>query len=219
VDAREALYESAFAIPYDQERREAEVLTGEAMRGFLKITRRRPATLNGLDKNVLEVDCGLGMRLLTFQGCGWRATGTETSATAFEHTRRQSLDVKPGSLAEMLAGGISRPEGSFGGTKFNLIFFCGSLGRVVRPRGVVEKLRGVVTFGGLVCVLREPLACRGAKLAANPSRLILYTADSLRRLFCEHRFSFMSQELAEGTGTFWFRLKSRARQRPTLVRH
>ena len=63
--------------------------------------------------------------------------------------------------------------------------------------------------GGLVCVLREPLACRGAKLAGDTSRLLLYTAASLRQVFCERGFSFVSEELAERTGTFWFRSKAR----------
>ncbi|GAG31285.1 unnamed protein product, partial [marine sediment metagenome] len=34
-------------------------------------------------------------------------------------------------------------------------------------------------------------------------------AEPLRRVFCEHRFSFVSEEVGEGKGTFWFRAKMR----------
>ena len=101
-------------------------------------------------------------------------------------------------------------DGGFGTrTKFHLVFFCGSFGRVADPCGAAARLREVMAPGGLVCVLREPLACRGAKLAADPSRLILYKADSLRRVFCERGFSFVSEEIVAGAGTFWFRAKAR----------
>jgi SAM-dependent methyltransferase len=175
------------------------------MSGYFKITRGKPAALNGFDKDVLEVDCGLGMRLRAFQDYGWWVMGTETSATACEYARRMSLDVKLGSLAGMLA------DGSFGRTRFHLVFFCGSFGRVGDPCGAAEKLHEAMTPGGLVCVLREPLACRGAKLAGDTSRLVLYTAESLRQVFCERKFSFVSEEFAEGTGTFWFRMSSQGR--------
>ena len=215
AEAREAFYEGAFGRPNYEERREGKPLAKEAMSGYFKITRGKPSALNAFDKDVLEVDCGLGMRLRAFQDYGWWVMGTETSATAFEYARRQSLDVRRGPLTGMFDDGPPRPAGSSVAIRFHLVFFCGSFGRVARPRGVAEKLREIIAPEGLVCVLREPLACRGAKLAQDPSQLILYTADSLRPVFCERGFSLVSEEfppgggVAEGTGTFWFRTKAR----------
>jgi SAM-dependent methyltransferase len=203
AEAREAFYARAFGRPNHEERREAKGLAKEAMCGFFKTACGKPAALNGFGRNVLEVDCGLGMRLRAFQDYGWWVTGTETSATACEYARRQSLDVKLGSLSGILA------DGGFGKTRFDLALFCGSFGRVADPCISLMKLREAMEPRGLVCVLREPLACRGAKLACESSQILLHTAESLRRAFCERGFSFVSEEFGEETGTFWFRSKAR----------
>ena len=94
--ARDSLFSRAFALPNSEERREARTLAGEVMRGFFQIRKGMPAALNAFGKNVLEVNCGLGFRLRAFQSYGWTVAGTETSATAYEYARRQSLDVTHG---------------------------------------------------------------------------------------------------------------------------
>ena len=197
--ARDRRFSRAFALPNYEERRQARALAGEAMRGFFEIRAGKPAALNAFGKNVLEVNCGLGFRLRAFQSYGWWAAGTETSATAYEYARRQSLDVKHGWL----------DEGSFGRTGFDLALFCASFGELPDPRKAVGKLREVLRPDGLVCVLREPLTEKGGELPDGDSRLLLYTADSLKRAFCRDGFSFVSEKLGEGTGTFWFKVKSR----------
>jgi len=140
------------------------------------------------------VDCGLGFRLRAFQSYGWPVAGTETSPTAFEYARRQSLDVKHGWFS----------EGGFGSARFDLILFCGSFGGLPDPRGAVERLWSLLRPGGLVCVMDEPLAQKG-EADLSKAGLFLYTAGSLKRLFCEKRFSFASEEIGEGAGTFWFK--------------
>jgi SAM-dependent methyltransferase len=203
AEVREALFAGAYGGANNEERRDAKALAREAMRGFFTITRGKPAALNAFGKNVLEVDCGFGFRLRAFQDYGWTVMGTETSATACEYARRQSVDVRSGSL-----GGIVG-DGGFGRTKFDLVFFCGSFGRVGAPHAAVAGLHDVMSPGGIVCVLREPMASRGVKLTDRSDRNILYTAEPLRRVFCEHRFSFVSEDVGEGKGTFWFRAKMR----------
>ncbi len=203
AEIRETLFAGAYGGANNEERRDAKALAREAMRGFFTITRAKPAALNAFGKNVLEVDCGFGFRLRAFQDYGWTVTGTETSATACEYARRLSVDVRSGSL-----GGIVG-DGGFGRTRFDLALFCGSFGRVGAPHAAVEGLHDVMSPGGIVCVLREPVASRGVKLTDKSDRLILYAAEPLRRVFCEHRFSFVSEEIGEGKGTFWFRAKMR----------
>jgi len=203
AEVREALFAGVYGGANNEERRDSKALAREAMRGFFTITRAKPAALNAFGKNVLEVDCGFGFRLRAFQDYGWTVMGTETSATACEYARRLSVDVRSGSL-----GGIVG-DGGFGRTRFDLAFFCGSFGRVGAPHAAVEGLHDVMSPGGIVCVLLEPVASRGVKLTDKSDRLILYAAEPLRRVFCEHRFSFVSEEVAEGKGTFWFRAKKR----------
>jgi SAM-dependent methyltransferase len=197
--ARDALFSRAFALPNFEERREARALAGEVMRGFFQIRKGKPAALNAFGLHVLEVNCGLGFRLRAFQSYGWAITGTETSATAYEYARRQSLEVTHGWLA----------EGRFGRTRFDLVLFCASFGEMDDPHGTAKRLRDLMAPGGLVCVLREPLADEGAGEAAGGSRLFLHTAGSLKRAFTRNGFTAVSEEAADGAGTFWFKVKPR----------
>ncbi len=201
AELREARFARAYGLSNQETRRDAKMLGREAMQGFFMIRKGKPAALNAFGKNVLEVDCGFGFRLRAFQSYGWTVTGTEMSATACEYARRQSLDVRLGSLGGILS------DGGFGRTRFDLVLFCGGFGRVGDPHAAVEGLHGVMSPGGLVCVLREPVASRGVKLTAEADRNILYAAEPLRRVFCEHRFSFVSEELGDGAGIFWFKAK------------
>ncbi|MHC5056925.1 MAG: class I SAM-dependent methyltransferase [Planctomycetota bacterium] len=77
------------------------------------------------------------------------------------------------------------------------------------PHGTVKQLRDLMASEGLVCVLREPVADEGAEPGADESRLFLYTADSLKRVFTRNGFTAVSEEVAEGAGTFWFKAKPR----------
>jgi len=197
--ARDMRFSRAFALPNFEERREARILAGEVMRGFFQIRKGKPAALNAFGKDVLEVNCGLGFRLRAFQSYGWAAAGTETSATAYEYARRQSLEVTHGWLA----------EGRFGRTRFDLVLFCASLGEMDDPHKAVKQLRDLMAPEGLVCVLREPLADEGAKPAADEARLFLYTTGSLKRVFTRNGFTAVSEEVADGAGTFWFKVKPR----------
>lgn len=197
--AREMLFDRAFALPNHEERREARALAGEAMCGFFQIRIGKHAALNAFGKHVLEVNCGLGFRLRAFQNYGWTTVGTETSATAFEYARRMSLDVRHGWL----------DEASFGKTRFDLALFCSTFGEILDPGKAVVKLRELLGPDGLVCVLREPLAAKDMEPSGDATRLCLYSADSIKRVYCQNAFSFISEELHEDdTGTFWFRAKT-----------
>ena len=198
--ARDDLFSRAFALPNSEERREARALAGEVMRGFFRIRKGKPVALNAFGLRVLEVNCGLGFRLRAFQSYGWTANGTETSATAYEYARRQSLEVTHGWLA----------EGRFGRTTFDLVVFCGSFGQMDDPHGTAKRLRDLMAPEGLVCVLREPLAGEGAGPPADESRLFLHTAKSIKRAFTRNGFAAVSEEVSAGEGTFWFKVKSRS---------
>jgi SAM-dependent methyltransferase len=196
--ARDGRFSRAFALPNSEERREARGLAGEVMRGFFRIRTGRPAALNAFGKRVLEVNCGLGFRLRAFQGYGWGVAGTETSATAYEYARRQSLDVTHGWLA----------DGRFGRTRFDLVLFCASFGEMDDPHRTVTQLRELVVEHGLVCVLGEPLADEEAP-PDDGSRLFLHTASSVKRAFTRNKFKRVSEDVGNGVGTFWFEAKTR----------
>jgi SAM-dependent methyltransferase len=195
--ARDGRFSRAFALPNSEERLQARGLAGEVMRGFFLIRKGMPAALNAFGKNVLEVDCGLGFRLRAFQSYGWTVAGTETSVTAYEYARRQSLDVTHGWLA----------EGRFGRTRFDLVLFCASFGEMDDPHRTVRQLREIVVEHGLVCVLGEPLADEEAP-PDDGSRLFLHTADSIMRSFTGNKFSLVSEDVGNGVGSFWFRAKT-----------
>ena len=199
---REARFSRAFGMPNHRERATAKAFAREAMAGYFKVTRGKPAALNAFGKNVLEVDCGLGFRLRCFQDYGWTVAGTETSASAFEYARRQSLDVRHGSLE----------DASFGSTKFDLAVFSSCFGEVADPAKAVEKLWQLMRPGGHVCLLHEPVVVEGNRLVPGP-RAFLYTPDSVRRVFCGNRFAFADETLDEDTdghfGSFFFQAKYR----------
>jgi SAM-dependent methyltransferase len=192
--ARDARFARAFSLPNHEEKREAKALAGEAMRGFFAERSGKRAALNAFGKHLLEVNCGLGFRLRAFQSYGWAVAGTETSATAFEYARRQSLDVTHGWLA----------DGRFGKTRFDLVLFCRSFGDMADPRKAVERLRELMAPKGLVCVLNEPLAETETDPPPDATRLLVHTAKSLRKAFCRNGFSFLSEDIDGGAGTFWF---------------
>jgi len=196
--ARDRQFSRAFARPNSEERGVGRSHAGEVMRGFFNVLKGKPAVLNAFGKSVLEVNCGLGFRLRAFQGYGWAVAGTETSATAYEYSRRQSLEVTHGWLA----------DGRFGRARFDLALFCGSFGEMDDPHRTAKQLLELLVLHGLVCVMREPMA-GDEEAAPDDSRLFLHTPESVKRAFTRNKFSLVSEELAEGVGTFWFRSKAR----------
>lgn len=193
------LFARRFPVPRAVEKAEAEKLAHEAMCGFFRIKRGRPAPLNAFGRRVLEVNCGHGLLLLAFKRYGWTVAGMDTSATAAERARRELLDARHGRFV----------EARFGRTRFDLVLFCASFGEMDDPNRAAQKLCGTLRPDGLVCILHEPLADQDAKPPDGGSRVLLYTAESLKRAFCRNGFSFISEELGEGTGTFWFKVKPR----------
>jgi hypothetical protein len=208
---RDGAFENAFALPHHELKRRSRDEALEVMRGFFLVRRKKPVALNAFGKRVLVVECDLGFRLRAFESYGWIASGTETAPTAFEYASRQSLDVKQGWPWHVAFAETPRP----GGSGFDLMLFCGNFGNVPDPLGSIEKLHDLLRLreggdpGGLVCVLREPLAPADPNARVECAGLFRYTAEALKRLFCENRFIFLSEEITEGTGTFWFQAKSR----------
>ena len=196
---REALFEGAFALPHHEARREAREQAYEVMGGYFKIKKGRAVPLNAFERYVLDVGCGPGFRLKSFVSYGWIEGGSETSSTAYEYAKRQPLDVKHGWFTQV----------GFGDTRFDLALFAGNFGELPDPFRAVERLHEFLKPGGLVCVLREPLASDDAGPPAGGPRLFLFPAHALRRLFCRNRFSFVSEELDGGAGTFWFQTRLR----------
>ena len=191
---RDMLFARRFSVPRAVEKAEAEKLAHEAMCGFFRIKRGRPAPLNAFGRRVLEVNCGHGLLLLAFKRYGWTVAGMDTSARAAERARRELLDVRRGRLI----------PARFGRTRFDLVVFHASFGVIADPHKAVEKLYDVLKPEGLVCVLREPLAGESAKPPADAARVFLHTAESLKRVFRENKFAFVSGEVGGGAGTFWF---------------
>ena len=127
------------------------------------------------------------------------AIGTETSDDAYEYTRRVTLDVKRGWLR----------EADFGRTKLNLAFFCGNLGELPDASAAIQHLRSHLSPDALVCVLDEPVVTPEVAHTPAQTRVAVFTPDSLKKLFCENKFSFKREEVTDGFGTFWFQAKSR----------
>lgn len=202
---RDRGFENAFALPHHELKRRSHEGALEVMRGYFRISRGKPAALNAFGKRILDVQCDLGFRLRAFESYGWIASGTETAPTAFEYARRQSLDVKQGWPWHV----------AFAQSGFDLMLFCSSFGSVPDPFASMGKLHGLLKLperggpGGLVCVLNEPLAPDDPGARVECPGLFRYTAASLKRLFCENRFTFVSEETAGAAGTFWFQAKSR----------
>ena len=205
ANERDALFEDAFALPHHELKRTSRRQALEAMRGYFRIRKGKPVALNAFGKKVLVVECDVGFRLRAFESYGWIASGTETAPTAFEYARRQSLDMKQGWPWHV----------AFAQAGFDLMIFCGDFGSIPDPRTSIEKLHALLKLpergepSGLVCVLDEPLAPADPNVKAECPGLFRYTAESLKRLFCDNRFTFVSEEIREGAGTFWFQAKSR----------
>ena len=202
---RDGAFENAFALPHHELKRRSHEEALDAMRGFFLVRKKKPVALNAFGKKVIVVECDLGFRLRAFESYGWTASGTETAPTAFEYARRQSLDVKQGWPWHV----------AFAESGFDLMLFSGNFGSVPDPFASIEKLHGLLKLperggqGGLVCVLREPLAPDDPNDSVECPGLFRYTAASLKRLFCDNRFSFVSEEIEASAGSFWFQAKSR----------
>ena len=177
----------------------AKVHAEEAMRGFFRIRTGKPAALNGFGRRVLEVNCGYGNMLRIFQKYGWTAAGTETNPVAFFRAQQDRLQVR----RELFL------QAAFARAKFDLVVFRADFGEIVDPRGAVEKLRGLLKSDGLVCVLHEPLASRSGAPETEESNVLVHTAESLKRAFCDGGFVLATEEPGKGTGTFWFQTKPR----------
>jgi SAM-dependent methyltransferase len=183
----------AFSLPNPLERRELRRHVVDVMRGFFGIRKGRRAALNAFGLDVLELGCGPGFRLQTFEDYGWTAVGTEANPAAFEHARGRSLDARN-----------SWPhQTGFGERGFDLVFSCGNFGHLPELLATVEKVRGVLKPDGLVCVAREPLASE--KEPPEGSAPIVYSADALKRLFTDRLFSLVSEEIDDCGGMFWFK--------------
>lgn len=196
VEKRNGVFADAFALPHHEEKRRARDESLAVMRGYFAIRRSKPAALNAFGLSVLDVQCELGFRLRVFANYGWSVVGTETSATAYEYARRQSLEVKHGWLDEV----------GFGDARFDLAILCGDFGELPKPKALLAKLASLLKPRALVYLCRQRVLLDGEPAVENGA-LFVYTADCLRRLFCERFFALVSEEEEGETRDFWFELK------------
>ena len=199
MKTREARFTGHSRWSYLDDKGRAEAHAEEAMRGFFRIRTGKPAALNAFGRCVLEVNCGYGNMLGAFKRYGWTVAGTETNPAALNRAHQDLLDVKRERFV----------AARFGRTRFDLVVFRASFGEIADLHKAVEKLHDVLKPDGLVCVLRESLAGEGAEPPADAARLFLHTAESLKRVFTRNGFTAVSEEVADGVGTFWFKVKPR----------
>jgi SAM-dependent methyltransferase len=175
--------------------RASKAQASEIMRGYFAITKGTPAARNAFGLNVLDIGCGAGHRMRVFEDYGWTAFGTETGAAAYEQARRLGLEVRHGWLA----------EAGFGSVRFDLAFVCGAFGEMPDPNAFAEHIWSLLKTGGLLCLLAEPLA----PIAAGDGRLFSFTPEALTRVMRRNRYDCVSDAVADGHGTFWFRAAAR----------
>ncbi len=90
----------------------------------------------------VDVGCGRGDLAAGLIGAGWRITGIEPSAGAAENARARGVEVRIGTLADV----VLEPGA------YDASVFQHSLEHTPDPLGDLERLHGALTPGGLVAI-------------------------------------------------------------------
>ena len=86
---RNRLYEDAIEKPHGHEIKDQAEIARIIMKGYHHRNSGRPAVLNAFGKHVLDVNCGLGLRLREFQKYGWDIHGIDPILTNFRDRHLQ----------------------------------------------------------------------------------------------------------------------------------
>jgi len=192
---RNLLFEDAIAKPHGDEIREQTGIAQEIMKGYHHRMSGRPAVLNAFGKHVLEVHCGLGLRLREFQKYGWTVYGIDPSRDAVEYGKACSLQVEHAWLE----------DAAFKTGTFNLVVFHDAFSEISDPVHAVRLLLEVLRDDGLVYV-HIPAGEEGS---FKETELFYYDPDSLRRVFMQNGFT-VKLENNDLTGYFfWFGKKNK----------
>lgn len=126
---------------------------------------------------VVELGCGPGYNLVAFQRASFRTVGFEPDAQCAATAReRFQLDVRAGSLAELVASGV-RPD---------LLVVAHVLEHLADPRQFLVSARATLATGGVLFV-----EVPGLRNLDHPS----YAGDLLSYLQVAHLFNFTQATL------------------------
>ncbi len=136
-------------------------------------------------RRILDVGSGPGFFLLHGQRRGWKALGVEPSRQAAAHARGLGLDVVEQPLTEALALELGA---------FDVVHLSEVLEHIADPAGLVRIARGLLSPGGLLCVVvpndfnpiqKALVASMGYEpwWVVPPHHLNYFDRGSLRRLF------------------------------------
>lgn len=149
---------------------------------------------------LLDVGCGPGVNLLTFQAQGWDVYGLDASTTACEAAAKLLGDrVRLGELETLV----------YPGRSFDVVFFSHTLEHVHDPLAVLREARRILDDGGRLVVML-PNASSGEAAVFGPwwwpwelpRHLYHFDRDSLSRLLVQAGFRIV--RFRTGVGSLFF---------------
>lgn len=189
AEQRNKAFQNAMSSSHGKKIREQSRIAVDIMKAYHHLTSGRPAALNAFGKKVLDVNCGLGLRLREFQKYGWDVYGIDTSANAVQYAKACALDAQQEFLDAV----------PFKDGMFDLVLFWDNFGDLGDPVEAVEVLSRILKSSGLLYVhLGEP---------SESEQLFCFDPDSLRRVFMQNRFTAILENEDDQGYFFWFRKK------------
>lgn len=189
---RDAQFAGALTRNHAAAIREASRAAVEAMRGYHRMASGKDAPLNAFGKRVLEVGCGLGLRLREFEKYGWTAVGLEPSANAVAYTQAVALHAVRGDLDVPPPG------------PFDLALLEGVLEEIPEPAKVVAAVKDRLAPRGIACV---SVAAVDGEGPIPDGRLYALGEDGARRLLMSSGFAEPDVRKDDGAIRMWFRRK------------
>jgi 2-polyprenyl-3-methyl-5-hydroxy-6-metoxy-1,4-benzoquinol methylase len=135
-----------------------------------------PAVKGG---NLLEVGCGNGWMLESFQKLGWNAFGVDFDPLAVNAARSRGLDVRQGTLEEQ----------KFDENSFDAITVCHLIEHLYDPRKLLEECYRLLKPGGHLVIATPNSSSLGHRIFGlnwrglePPRHFQVFTASSLSNL-------------------------------------
>jgi SAM-dependent methyltransferase len=128
---------------------------------------------------LLEVGCGAGHFLRAASTAGFEASGTEVSASALAHLRKEGFQVFEGDLPS-----LRLPEASF-----DAVVLFEVIEHLPDPLVYLAEARRLLRVGGVLLLTTPNFDSLSRRLLSerwrvlDPEHLVLFTTDGLRRAF------------------------------------
>jgi SAM-dependent methyltransferase len=142
-------------------------------------------TLGPSRLRILEIGCGNGSNLKTFEQLGHDVTGVEPDAVARQVAEESGLRVFAGTAEDL-------PK-AFSDGKYDVIVFMHVLEHCIRPDAAVRNARNLLRKGGKIVAEVPNNACTAAEFFGTtwywldvPRHVNFFTTKSLQSLFSEN---------------------------------